>query len=1078
MNEIEEILKKAKEDGIDEDIVRYIEEIDLDNQRLERENAKLANGTSPSILQKYRESNKNIRQKNKELNEQIKKLQRKKSSQLAHLSKDAIGVYERMLDDFERMNGSKEISFPGRKHPIFIRFNELANKYPNREFIVHELKKKVNEKIALTDFEIKTQQKNIQIWEECDKIANENPDTWEEDVDEKMANLYRVTTIDQIESEIEKLEKDKETIRKWNMLKENILPKPQSDIEIKNNLYYDIFNEFDRIYNFCHYVGNVAQYKANIRVEGFSKEDIRSALTRELEKQIGLCEEPNTHNFFYSNGEGRLVPYELNRELLKYINENTTFVQYGKTTKYKSGNIINSKTLFEEVPLYCNKVQYRNPNLVGFNNCFYDIVDGKIINLNSKAPVLPLKNTKTELYLNKDSEKNIKKEEKKDGEVIIDDTNVVPIEDNAMKDIFMNCFTQQDRKTLLAYIGCALYDKGYTQRQESLFIMGKGGTGKGLNINEFLPTPTGWVQMKDIQVGDKLFDEQGNICNVTYKSPTHNIDCYEIVFENGFKTIVDKDHRWLSKTEGERKHKVRTTEEMYNHMQTINRKRDSFYYAINTNKPLQLKEQDLIVPPYTFGAWLGDGTKDEGIITNHIKDNQIITEIEKEGFNTNRSGLDKNLRVYIYDLKFKLGLLGVLDNKHIPQNYIRGSYNQRLALLQGIMDTDGSIDKKGGCEIIWANKQMILELRELLFTLGIKSNIKEKQVQLKSWTEPRTYYRLWFKTNLPVFRLRRKLERIPNYPLRKTRYTRYIKKINPVKSIPTQCIQVDSPNHLFLATKEFIPTHNTTLTKAICSIFYQVGHQLVTKLTDKNQFGFSMFADSDVVVIDEIQSAPREFAEKIKNISSSDALPVEKKHYDTITVPAESVPRVFFIGNNFSKKLYEASDNAGVKRRILIIIPTQPIQDLGYQWRDLITDSSKQWLVQQATLEYIRQGLCGSNTPIKSISDNQKLDRIELCTFPEQYFIKQHFELSYLDNGSLDTAELLKYDDFHSFIRKCIDDAMVESTLKMGVPQTFIEHVKKCFGLGSNYNTTQKQGVVYFKAIVPKSEQAIKYLSK
>lgn len=747
MNEIDKILKEAKEKKVDEEIIEYIEQMEFDNKRLERENMKLANGTSPSILQKYRESNKNIRQKNKELNEQIKKLQRKKSSRLAHLSKAEIGVYERMLDDFDRMNGSKQILFPGTNHPIFVRFNKLANKYPNREFIIHELSEKVNEKIDLVNFEIKTQQKNIEIWKECDKIAKQNPDTWEEDVDKKMANLYKVTTVEQIENEIEKLKKDKKTINKWNMLKDNILPKPKSDIEAKNNLFYEIFNEFDRIYDFCHYVGNIAQYKANIRVEGFSKEDIRSALTRELEKQIGLCEEPNTHNFFYSNGEGRLVPYELNRQLLKYVNENTTFVQYGKTTKYKKGDIINSKILFEEIPLYCNKVQYRNPNLVGFNNCFYDIVDGKIIDLNAKAPVLPLKNTKTELYLNKDKDKDISKLNN-NGEVEIIHSNVVPIEDNAMKDIFMNCFTQQDRRTLLAYIGCALYDKGYTQRQESLFIMGKGGTGK------------------------------------------------------------------------------------------------------------------------------------------------------------------------------------------------------------------------------------------------------------------------------------------------------------------------------------------TTLTKAICSIFYQVGHQLVTKLTDKNQFGFSMFADSDVVVIDEIQSAPREFAEKIKNISSSDALPVEKKHYDTITVPAESVPRVFFIGNNFSEKLYEASDSAGVKRRILIIIPTQPIQDLGYQWKDLITDSAKQWLVQQATLEYIRQGLYGTNTPIKSISDNQKLDRIELCTFPEQYFIKQHFELSYLDNGSLDTSELLRYDDFHSFIRKCIDDAMVESTLKMGVPQTFISHVKKCFGLDGNYNTTQKQGVVYFKAIVPKSEEAIKYLSE
>ena len=479
-----------------------------------------------------------------------------------------------------------------------------------------------------------------------------------------------------------------------------------------------------------------------------------------------------------------------------------------------------------------------------------------------------------------------------------------------------------------------------------------------------------------------------------------------------------------------------------------------------------------------MGAWLGDGTANEGIITNKPSDNQIIEEIQKDGFEVNRTGVDNNLRVYIYDIKNKLAAIHVLSNKHIPQKYLRGSYAQRLALLQGIMDTDGSIDKNGSCEITWKDKKMTEQLRELLFSLGIKSNIREKQVQLKEWKEPRTYYRLWFKTSLPIFRLKRKLERIPTYQLRNTQYTRYIKKIEPVESIPTQCIQVDSPNHLFLATKEFIPTHNTTLTKAICSIFYSVGHQLVTKLTDNNQFGFSMFADSDVVIVDEIQSAPKEFAEKIKNISSADALPVEKKHHDTISVPAENVPRVFFIGNNFSRKLYEASDSAGVNRRILIIIPTQPIQDLGYQWKDLITDSCKQWIVQQATKEYIAQGLHKQAKPIASISENEKLQRVELCTFPERFFIDKHFEVLYVEGTArVDDTYKMEYEAFHSFIIKKINEAMVESTTKLGVAQTFINHVKEVFSLSTNYNTRQEEGMIYFKGIVPKTEDAEEFFA-
>ena len=845
------------------------------------------------------------------------------------------------------------------------------------------------------------------------------------------------------------------------MIKNNIARPPyKTTKKVKNNLYHEIFHEFDRLFEFCSNVGGVTDYKANIYVSGMSEKHLHSELALELQKQLGLCSEFYSRNFYYSNGEGRLIPFKEDRNTLGYIQNNTTFVKVGKTNQYLHGNIIDSDDLFKKVPKYVSKVQHRNGELVGFNNVFYNVSEGKIEKLNPQAPILPLKNTKTELYLNTD-----------------DDGNIVEIEDNAMKDIFNTCFRKEDKEALLAYIGCCLYDKGYTQRQESVFLLSKGGTGKGLDIDEYLPTPTGWKQMKDIEVGDKLFDEKGNVCNVTYKSPTHNIDCYELTFENGFKITVDKEHRWLSKTEGEVRHKVRNTEEMYQHMQSINRKRDDFYYSIDIAKPLKLEKQDFSIPPYTLGAWLGDGTSDEGIITNHIDDTQIIHEIEKDGFTTNRSGADNNLRVYIHKLKSKLINKNLIKNKHIPQEYLRGSYEQRLSLVQGIMDTDGSIDNRGGCEITLANKQLITQLRELLFTLGIKPGlIKEKKVQLKGWSEPRIYYRLWFKTNVPVFRLQRKLDKIPE-TVQKRQYRRYIKDIQPVQSIPTQCIQVDSDSHLFLATKEMIPTHNTTLIRAICEIFYNWESQLVTKLSDE-RFGFSMFADNDIVIVDEIQSAKKDFAEVLKNISTGSNMAIEKKGIDTINLPAENVPRVFFIGNEFSKALYHASSGEGVFRRMLCIIPLMPIQSLKYTWSDLTTSSCKQWLVQQATLEYLKQGLHKKDKPIMSISDAEKKARLEMCTYPEKFFIKKHFEVAYMEDGGIDHSEKLYYDDFHDFVIAQIDNQLLEKTIQKGNNQTFIKIVKEVFDLydGGYHTKTDNKGV-FFTGIVPKTEEAIDYLS-
>lgn len=955
-------------------------------------------------------------------------MKRIQKQRYADLSVQDLGVLNRLIKDYECSVDLYSIAFAGEDHPIFNRLIELANKYPNRRFIANAIRDKIDEKKEEIQMSIDTQKGNLALIQECEVIQNDYPYQWEEkiieDLGERALNLFKGATVEKVQKNIDKLENNKKEVDKWKRLASKIKEKnTKSNVELKNNLYYEILNELERVYELSQNVGHIVDYKAEIDTGGFSKNDIYSSLARELERQVGLCEDADTHNFYYSNNEGRLVPYQLNRQFLKYINENTTFYKYDKNgnRQFKKGDIINAKALFNEVPDYCNEVQYRNQSLIGFNNCFYNIDTNNTVALNPKVPILPLRNCKTELYLDEE------------------------IEDNPMKEIFQKCFTEEDRKTLLAYIGCCLYDHGYTQRQESLFIMGKGGTGKGLSIEEYLPTPTGWVQMKDLKVGDKLFDEEGNVCNVTYKSPVHNIDCYKVTFENGYEMIVDKDHRWFTKEPSQKRMTVQNTEHMYNRMLKSHRKTNSFRFIINMNKPLQLDEKDFTIPPYTLGTWLRHMNKDSGVAINN--DNQIIEDI--------------------------------------PQEYLRGSYRQRLSLLQGIMDTDGSIDYTNHCEITLASKQLINQLRELLFSLAIKSNIKEVQYQEEGCDEPKTYYRLRFKTRLPVFKESRKKDQIKTHDYRKILHRRYIKKIEPVESVPTQCIQVDSPNHLFLAGKEFIPTHNTTLTKAMCSIFYDVGNQLVSKLKSSNEFGLSVFADNDIIIIDEIQSAHRDFANYLKNISGGGNLPVEKKHHDTIVIPATNVPRMILIGNNFSKPLYQESGNAGINRRILIVIPTQPIQDLGFKWDELVQDSCKQWLVQEATKEYIAQGLHESSKPIGTdkdgasyISEVQKEERLKMCVYPERFFLERHFEYLQDENGNPIMSETISYDDLFDFVANEIDSHMVESTCKKDASNMFIGEVREALKIPEGHYTKNYNGVLTFTSIRPKTDEAIDFIAK
>lgn len=355
-----------------------------------------------------------------------------------------------------------------------------------------------------------------------------------------------------------------------------------------------------------------------------------------------------------------------------------------------------------------------------------------------------------------------------------------------------------------------------------LLVEGSAGSGKGLCTATLIPTPTGWTTMGELSVGDELFDEKGTVCHVTYKSPIHHIDCYQISFENGFKILVDGEHRWKCQTGNYTQNRVWNTREMYEYLEKQNRK-VSRGFIVDMADPLQLSKRDLPIEPYVLGAWLGDGSSYHGVIYNHISDHQIIEEIKGYGWKVVRKPSDE-LAYSIWGLKPILRDLNVLENKNIPIEYLRGSFEQRLSLLQGIMDTDGTIDENGNCEIIWSNYIMLIQLRELLFTLGIKTTtINKKKVQLDEWESPRTYYRLHFTTDLPVFRLKRKLERIPN-KIRKTQKRRYIKKIEKIETVPTQCITVDSDSSLFLATEEFIPTHNTIFA-CYKTIFYALKHE-------------------------------------------------------------------------------------------------------------------------------------------------------------------------------------------------------------------------------------------------------------
>jgi recombination protein RecA len=403
-------------------------------------------------------------------------------------------------------------------------------------------------------------------------------------------------------------------------------------------------------------------------------------------------------------------------------------------------------------------------------------------------------------------------------------------------------------------------------------VYGPEGSGKALALDTPIPTPKGWTTMGELSPGQEVFSGDGSTTRVTFATPVMtDHECFRVRFSDGAEIVADADHLWVTATLWGRTERwspaVVTTREIAASVRA--RDGHALNHAVQACGPLEYPAQELPVAPYTLGAWLGDGSTADARITS--ADPEILDEIRRDGYTVHRSNPWQHDRTPTYrisrqheqpvcllagprcssggnviarglcrnhyvserrsgrvgewpmhkavSLPAQLRELGVLGDKHIPEGYLHGSVAQRLALLQGLMDTDGTVSATGAevgrgagaarCEFCVVSRRLASDVHELLLGLGIKVTLHEGPALLKGRVVG-TRYRLGFQTNLPVFRLPRKAARL--IPLRTRRATlRYIAAVEPVPSVPVRCIQVDHPSHTYLAGRECVPTHNTTV---------------------------------------------------------------------------------------------------------------------------------------------------------------------------------------------------------------------------------------------------------------------------
>lgn len=316
---------------------------------------------------------------------------------------------------------------------------------------------------------------------------------------------------------------------------------------------------------------------------------------------------------------------------------------------------------------------------------------------------------------------------------------------------------------------------------------------KGLPIDTQIPTLNGWTTMGDLKIGDFVFDQYGNKTKVVAKSEQKFKECYEIEFDDTSKVVCDDEHYWKLEDGS-----------------VVQIKDLKIGSNINTAKSLVCDNKELPIDPYTLGVWLGDGRNKTGEICS--ADKFIFEEIERRGFKVGQN-LDKRSSKCesrtIFGLRTKLREANLLHNKHIPNIYFRASHEQRLDLLRGLMDSDGSVNTtRKQCVFMNCRQQLSNDLKHLLLTLGQRpliSNTIAKGFGLTVKAFPVSFRAI----NINPFLLPAKRDKLKIEWGSGLSHRRKIVKIEKIGIKLTQCISVDSEDRTYLCTENMIPTHNT-----------------------------------------------------------------------------------------------------------------------------------------------------------------------------------------------------------------------------------------------------------------------------
>lgn len=377
---------------------------------------------------------------------------------------------------------------------------------------------------------------------------------------------------------------------------------------------------------------------------------------------------------------------------------------------------------------------------------------------------------------------------------------------------------------------------GGLAKGEMGMVLSPSGRGKAQPLDTLIPTPNGVVKLGSLNIGDYVYNRFGKPVQVKAIYPQGKKELYKVTTDDGRVTFANDEHLFsyfARSYNGKTKtYKHYLSTKTLKEMLELGVKSDTqgYRYKIPIAPAIELPEEPHDISPYTIGAFIGDGSLTSKYVYMSASDEKlpILDRIVCEsGFYGYKRNSDKNYSYYFYGADGHVvkpeylpsELLHKAYDKSIPESYKYGSVSQREALMQGLLDTDGSVHARKGTNSVkvdfsTTSKQLANDVIEVLRSLGFKAQLSVHDRTSNPAHKHKDYVINVAGTIEHLKHLFSTPERLNNFSGLKEKSNGQdrvsIVAIEDMhKEVEMECIYVDDPEHLYV-TSDYIVTHNTT----------------------------------------------------------------------------------------------------------------------------------------------------------------------------------------------------------------------------------------------------------------------------